>query len=164
MCRAICWSFSRVCAALCWCACSVIMDIITSPSVGASSVRKFSKQCVFRRGAVQVCVRFCPMSTAIPLRFGPIGQNFAASVTEACARRPGAAVSVSCRRLERRILLAGGGRRASRSNTLATRQAFERMRTLSALGPKLRYIAVPFLPLAFVCVRVCCFRLTSQCV
>jgi hypothetical protein len=47
--------------------------------------------------------------------------------TEACARRPGAAASVSCRR---RTLLAGGGRRASRSHTLAASQAFEYMQML----------------------------------
>jgi hypothetical protein len=58
----------------------------------------------------------------ISLSFGPIGQKFTASVTKACARRPGAAASVSRRRCERRILLACGGRRASRSHTLAASQ------------------------------------------
>ncbi len=68
--------------------------------------------------------------TSVCLSFGPIGQNFTASVTEACARRPGTAASVSRRRRERRILLAGGGMRASRSHTLAASQAFERMHML----------------------------------
>jgi hypothetical protein len=40
---------------------------------------------------------------------------------------PGAAASVSRRRREHRSLLAGGGRRANRSHTLAASQAFERM-------------------------------------
>ncbi len=68
--------------------------------------------------------------TAVYLNFGLIGQNFTASVTEANARRPGAAASVSRRRRERRTLLAGGGRRASHSHTLAASQAFERMHML----------------------------------
>jgi hypothetical protein len=51
-------------------------------------------------------------------------------VTKACARRPGAAASVERRRRERRSLLAVRGRRASRSDTLATSQAFERMHIL----------------------------------
>ncbi len=71
---------------------------------------------------------------AVCLSFGPIGQNFTVSVTEACVRRPGAAASVSRRRRERRTLLAGGGRRASRSHTLAASKAFERMRMLFAIG------------------------------
>jgi hypothetical protein len=58
-------------------------------------------------------------------------------VTEACARRPGAAASVSRRRRERRTLLAGGSRRASRSHTLAASQAFERMHTLSCFRVKI---------------------------
>ncbi len=62
--------------------------------------------------------------------FGPIGQKLTASVTQACAKRPGVAASVSRRRRERRTLLAGGGRRASRSHTLAASQAFERMHML----------------------------------
>ncbi len=73
---------------------------------------------------------------AVSLSFGPIGQDFTTSVTEACARRPGTAASVSRRRRERRILLAGGGRRASRSHTLGASQAFERMHTLSSDGSK----------------------------
>ncbi len=81
---------------------------------------------------------------AVYLSVGPIGQNFTVSVTEACARRPGAAASVSRRQRERRNLLAGGGRRASRSHTLAASQAFERMHTLSCHRVKhlnaLRYV------------------------
>ncbi len=76
---------------------------------------------------------------AVYLSFGPIGQSFTVSVTEACARRPGAAASVSRRR---RTLLAGGGRRASRSHTLAASQAFERMHTLFVIGWKLGYTTV----------------------
>jgi hypothetical protein len=68
------------------------------------------------------------------LSFGPIRQNFNVSVTEARARRPGAAASMSRRRRERRTLLAGGGRRASRSHTLAASYAFERMHTIRSLG------------------------------
>ncbi len=41
--------------------------------------------------------------------FRHIAQSYTVSVTEACARRPGAAASVSRRRRERRTLLAGGG-------------------------------------------------------
>ncbi len=74
-----------------------------------------------------VCVCVC---TAVCLSFGPFGQNFTVSVTEACARRPGAAASLSRRRRERRTLFAGGGWRASRSHTLAASQAFERMHML----------------------------------
>ncbi len=48
--------------------------------------------------------------TAVCLSVGPIGQSVTAYVTKACARRPGAAASVSRRRRERRTLLAGGGR------------------------------------------------------
>ncbi len=54
---------------------------------------------------------------------GPIRQSFTASVTQACARRPGAAESLSRRRRERRTLLAGGGKRANRSHSLAASQA-----------------------------------------
>ena len=50
-------------------------------------------------------------------------------VTKACARRPGEAASAERRRRERRT--AGrGGRRASRSDTLAVSQAFECMHIL----------------------------------
>ncbi len=42
----------------------------------------------------------------------------------------------------RRTLLAGGGRRASRSHMLAASQAFERMHTLFAIGWTLRYTGV----------------------
>jgi hypothetical protein len=68
--------------------------------------------------------------TPVCLSFGPIRQNFTASVTEAYARRPGAAASASRRRRERRNLLAGGGRRASRSQSLGASQAFKRMHML----------------------------------
>ncbi len=79
---------------------------------------------------VIACMPACLQCTSVCLSFGPIGQKFTTSVTEACARRPGAAASVSRGRRERRILLAGGGRRASRSHTLAASQAFERMHML----------------------------------
>ncbi len=68
--------------------------------------------------------------TAGCLSFGPIGQTFTVSETQACARRPGTGASVSRWRRERRILLAGGGRRASRSHTRAASQAFEHMHVL----------------------------------
>ncbi len=55
-----------------------------------------------------------PAGTAVCLSFGPIEKYFMFSVTLACARRTGAAV-----RVERR--------RASRSDTRAASQAFERM-------------------------------------
>ncbi len=83
--------------------------------------------------------------SAVYLSFGPIGQNVTVSVTEACARRLGATASVSLRRRERRTLLAGGGRRASRSHTLAASQAFSRMHMLLPEGKNLgtpRYIQV----------------------
>ncbi len=63
-------------------------------------------------------------------KFGTHWTKITVSVTKACARRPGAAASVSRRRRERRTLLAGSGRRASRSHTLAASQAFERMHML----------------------------------
>ncbi len=44
------------------------------------------------------CVPTRPQGyTAVCLSFGPIGQHFITSATEACARRPGAAASVSRR-------------------------------------------------------------------
>ncbi len=58
------------------------------------------------------------LSTPGCLCFGPIGQKLTTSVTEACARRPGTAASVSRRRRERR------------SHALAASQAFERMHML----------------------------------
>jgi hypothetical protein len=68
--------------------------------------------------------------TVMSLSFHPIRQNATVSVTEACTRRPGAAASMSDRRRECRTLLASGGRRASRSHTLAASHAFELMQTL----------------------------------
>jgi hypothetical protein len=66
-------------------------------------------------------VSLCEFRRLYPvyLNFGPIGQSLTTPVTQACARRR-----------ERRTLLAGGGRRASRSHTLAASQVFERMHTL----------------------------------
>jgi hypothetical protein len=46
----------------------------------------------------------------------------------------GTAASVSRRRRERHTLLAGGGRRASRSHTLTASQGFERMHTHFGMG------------------------------
>ncbi len=89
------------------------------------------------------------MITYVYLSFGPIRRNFTVYVTEACARRPGAAASVSRRRRERRNLLAGGGRLASRSHTLVASQAFERMHMLFCHRVKLRHTVVPILPLLF---------------
>ncbi len=56
--------------------------------------------------------------------------SFYCFVTKACARRSGAAASMERRQRERRTLLAGAGRRASRSDTLAASQAFECMHIL----------------------------------
>ncbi len=55
--------------------------------------------------------------------------SFYCFVTEACARRPGAATSVEHRQCERRTLLTGS-QQASRSDTLVARQAFECMHIL----------------------------------
>jgi hypothetical protein len=92
---------------------------------------------VTRSCNVCACVPVCLCEwTIVCLSFGPIGQKFTTSVTEACARRPGAAASVSRRRRERHALLAGGGRQASRSHTLAASQALERMHMLFCLRVK----------------------------
>ncbi len=100
------------------------------------------------------------------LSFGSIGQNCASSVTKACVRRPGAAASVSRRRREHRILLAGGSRRTSRSHTLAASQAFERMRTLFAIGENFGTPRYPVLCLHHLLdrarvVRMCCARVVE---
>ncbi len=95
----------------------------------------------------------CARVSAVYLSFGPIKQSFTVSVTEARARRPCAAASVSRRRRERRTLLAGGGMRARRSHTLMTSQAFACMRFL-LLGENLetqRYLY----PSVAWCVKLC---------
>ncbi len=88
-----------------------------------------ASSCAFRASKCSANRTFVVVA-AMYLSFGPIGQNFTVSATKACARRPGAAASVSRWRRERHTLLAGGGRRASRSHTLAASQAFECMHTL----------------------------------
>ncbi len=76
------------------------------------------------------------------LSFGPIEKYFMFVATSACARRTGAAARMEQRRRERLALLAVRGRRASRSDTRAACQAFQRMHNTRAMGPKLRYPAV----------------------
>ncbi len=61
---------------------------------------------------------------------GPIRQNYTTSVTQVREKAWRSRKRVARRRRERHTLLAGGGRRASRSHTLAASQAFERMHML----------------------------------
>ncbi len=61
------------------------------------------------------------------LRVRPVGQSLTTSVTEACARGPGAATSVPRRRRTRRTLLARGGMRAGRSHKLLASHAIVRV-------------------------------------
>jgi hypothetical protein len=78
-----------------------------------------------------VVLLWCHPVIGACLRFGPIRLNFTTSVTQACARRPGAAASVSRRRRERRTLHACGCARPL--------SAYIRF---SPMGPKLRCTAV----------------------
>ncbi len=57
--------------------------------------------CMEQAPAAAAAASVCAV-TIVCLSFGPIGQRFTTSVTEACARWPGAAASVSRRRRERR--------------------------------------------------------------